>query len=132
MKTSRIFFLLFFMFVVPSLTYAQQSRQSAADKSWNAFWTQFSAAVRNKDTKALKRLMSSENAFFSGGAVTGRDELLRYIKDQNRWGEYRPSVASGIKKESCGLPIPCRVTKDDHLTFAYINGRWRWTGLVGH
>lgn len=132
MKTSRIFFLFLLLFMfVPSLTHAQKSKHSVADKSWNAFWTRFSAAVKNKDTKALKQLMASENDFNPGGAGMGRDEWLRFIREQNRWGEYRQSVASGTKKEPCGASIPCRVTKDYYLTFAYINGRWRWTGLVG-
>ena len=130
MKTSRIFFLaLLFSMFVPSLTYAQKSKQTAADKSWNAFWTHFSAAIKNEDTKALRRLMSSD--FNPAGAGLGRDEWLRYIKEQNRWGEYRQSVAYGTKKESCGSPPLCRVTKNDHLVFAYIKMHWRWIGLVG-
>jgi hypothetical protein len=117
-------FILLLLFV-PSFA----SAQSAADKSWKPFWTQFSVAVKSKNKAAVKRLMSSEKDFFSGGGGETRDEWLKEL-DQGFWGGIQKSVAKGVKNYSEGGRAG-RITKDRYLIFQYIGGKWRFVGVMG-
>src|SRR5215217_6879577 len=93
MKSFRmpLLFLLMLM-LVPPVTLSQ----SAAEKSWRPFWFQFSAAVRAKNKAAVKRLMSSERDFFSGGGGETRDQWLKMLDDNKLWGLVQKSVAKGV------------------------------------
>ncbi len=126
MKLSRTLFLFlaFFLFI-PSVSLAQ----SAAQKDWNPFWTQFNSAVKSKNKAAVKRLMSSEKDFFSGGGGETRDEWLQSL-DHGFWGEIRKSLAKGVKAYNAEGRTG-RITKDRYLIFQYIGGRWRFVGVMG-
>lgn len=127
MSLSRIFFLFLFLSIfVPSITYAQ----GAANKSWNSFWTQFTAAVNAKNKASVKRLMSSEKDFFSGGGGETRVEWLKFLDDSRRWGSVQRSVAKGVVVHNDGRRLG-RITKDQHLIFKYIGGKWRFVGVMG-
>jgi hypothetical protein len=129
MKLLRIpfFFLLLFMFV-PSVIYAQ----SAAEKSWPSFWRQFSTAVNKKDKVALKRLMSSESDFFSGGGGESRDQWLQMLDQNKFWPLLQRSVRLGAKAYITPYEKRLsRITKDRHLIFKFINNRWRFVGVMG-
>ena len=127
MKLSRISFLFLLLFLfVPSLSYAQ----SAAEKSWKPFWTQFSAAVKSKNKAAVKRLMSSENDFFSGGGGETRDEWLKMLDESKLWGLVQKSVTKGVVAYNEDGRTG-RITKDRHLIFQYIGGKWRFVGIMG-
>ena len=133
MKLSRISFLFLLLFLfIPSLAVAQTSRSvtAAANKSWQPFWTQFSSAVRKKNKAAMKRLMSSEKDFFSGGGGETRDEWLKMLDDRKIWGLGQKSVAKGVVPFNEGGKIG-RITKDRHLIFRYIGGTWRFVGIMG-
>ena len=121
----RLLFLLVLM-VVPPVAFSQ----SAAEKSWRPFWTQFSAAVRAKNKAAVKRLMSSERDFFSGGGGETRDQWLQMLDDNKLWGLVQKSVAKGVIPYNESGRIG-RITKDRHLIFQYIGGRWRFVGVMG-
>jgi len=112
----------------PVLVSAQTSR--AADKSWNAFWTQFSAAVNRKNKAALRRLMASEKNFSSGGGAGGRAGWLADLEENSWWGLLQRSVRTGTKPYAEGRR-PARVTRDNRLVFQYIGGRWQFTGPMG-
>lgn len=127
-KKRVIFMLLAVSLVFPVITYSQKS--AAAEQSWNAFWTQFAAAVNRKNKASVKRLMASEREFFSGGGGETRDEWLTMIESQKWWGRLQKSVRLGTRSDNFGGK-PGRVTKDNHLTFSFIGGRWRFMGLVG-
>lgn len=127
MKLSRISLLLLLIFLlVPSVSYAQ----SSASKSWNAFWTKFSAAVKRKNKVAVKRLMSSESEFFSGGGSENRSEWLQMIDDRRAWSDLQKSVASGTVAYNEGGRTG-RITKDRVLIFQYFGGKWQFVGVMG-
>jgi hypothetical protein len=124
MKKSRFSFLFLLIFLfIPSVSYAQ----SSANKSWKPFWTQFSVAIKKNNHVTLKRMMSKD-FFNGGGAVEGdpRDDWLKSMSG-SFLRSHKNSIAKGTK--SCGKS--CRITKNDHLTFEYRNGRWLWTGIMG-
>lgn len=126
MKLNRISFLFLLLFLfVPSFA----SAQSAAEKSWKPFWTQFTAAVKSKDKAGVKRLMSSEKDWFSVGGGETRDEWLKML-DDGFWGEVQKSVAKGVVAYNEGGRTG-RITKDRQLVFQYIGGKWRFVGIMG-
>jgi hypothetical protein len=127
MKLSRISLLVLLLFLlVPSVA----SAQSAAEKSWKPFWTRFSSAVKSRDKVAVKRLMSSEKDFFSGGGGDTRDQWLQMLDDSKLWGEVQRSTAKGVVAANVAGRIE-RITKDRNLIFQYIGGRWRFVGIMG-
>ncbi len=127
MKLSRISFLFLLLFLfVPSVSFAQ----SAAEKSWKPFWTQFTAAVKSKSKPAVKRLMSSENDFFSGGGGESRNEWLKMLDESKLWGEVQRSVAKGVVAYNEDGKTG-RITKDRNLIFQYIGSKWRFVGVMG-
>lgn len=128
MKKTRILFLTLFL-MIPSATAFTQTT-AAANKSWNAFWRQFSSAVNRKNKAAVKRLMASEKDFSSGGGGETRDEWLQMVDKEKWWGLLQKSVRAGVKTyEYDGRPS--RVTKDNRMIFVFIGGRWRFVGPMG-
>jgi hypothetical protein len=127
MKNRKTLFVaLSFLLLIPSLNHAQ----TAANKSWNTFWAQFSSAVAKKSKAGLKKLMASENDFFSGGGGESRDEWLQMVDRERWWDSLQKSVRSGTKVEN-SPGRPGRVTRDNGLVFGFIGGRWRFTGPMG-
>ncbi len=122
MKKIRILILAFCL-LIPASAFAQTS---TANKSWNSFWTKFSTAVNKKNQVALKGLMASERDFFSGGGGETRNEWLASVS----WAELKKSVRRGTKVDNSDGK-PGRLTKDNHLVFAFIGGRWRFMGPMG-
>ena len=127
-KKRIILLLLAMLLVFPALVSAQKSAN--ADKSWNAFWTQFSAAVSRKNKASVKKLMALEDDFFSGGGGETRDEWLQMVDEQKWWGLLQRSVRLGTKFYNYDGK-PGRVTKNNHLIFAFIGGKWRFMGSMG-
>lgn len=113
--------------MIPATTFAQAP---AANRNWNAFWAKFTSAVNRKSRASVKSLMASEKDFFSGGGGESRDEWLTMVEEQKWWGLLQKSVRRGVKNYNYDGK-PGRVTKNDHLIFAYIGGRWRFTGPMG-
>jgi hypothetical protein len=103
-------------------------RRASISQDWDTFWTAFSAAVRNRDRTALKRMMSSP--FEGGGAMLSPDEWIKII-DQVRdgetgWPQLRKSVASGTKPIGNYGRRPQRITNDGYLIFELAtDGKWR-------
>lgn len=126
MKKLQILFLLLLL-LLPVSTFAQRS---TANKSWNAFWSKFSTAVNKRNKVALKSLMASEKDFFSGGGGETRDEWIQMVEEQRWWGLLQKSVRLGVKADTYDGK-PGRVTKDNHLVFAFIGGKWRFMGPMG-
>lgn len=105
-------------------------KEDAQGNDWNSFWTTFSNAVSKHDRVALKRLMSSEADFFSGGGGENRDQWIQMISERNAWRELQRSVASGTMPYNEGRR-PGRITRDRTLIFQLIGGRWRFVGVMG-
>ncbi len=80
MTKTRILFLLLFL-LIPSLTFAQKSRSNltAANASWQSFYTTFLAAVKKRDTKTMLRMMPDD--FFDGGGGGTAREWLQFINE---------------------------------------------------
>jgi len=113
--------------LIPASAFAQKS---AADKSWNTFWTQFTSAVNKKSKPAVKRLMASEKDFSSGGGMEDRDGWLQLVDKQRWWDDLQRDVKSGTKSYDYDGK-PGRVTRNNTLIFAFIGGRWRFMGPMG-
>ena len=81
MKTQRILTIVF-MLLAASATFSQTSRATNADanRSWQSFWLQLTAAVNKKDRVALKKMMPT-NFDDGGGGLTG-NEWLKFM-DEN-------------------------------------------------
>lgn len=127
MNRLRLLFLTLCLFV-PALTSAQT--KSNAEKSWQPFWTEFSRAVNQKNKAAVKRLMSAEKDFFSGGGGETRDEWLEMVDEQKWWRLLQKSIRVGTKPDSYNGK-PSRITKDNHLVFVYLKNQWRFIGPMG-
>ena len=115
--------ILAFCLLIPVSAFAQTA---AANRSWNSFWTSFSAAVNSRNRVALKGLMASEKDFYSGGGGETRDQWLRSVS----WSELQKSVKKGVKIYNYGGK-PGRLTKDNYLVFAFTGGKWRFMGPMG-
>jgi hypothetical protein len=139
MKLSRISFLILLLFLcVPSMSYAQ----SAAEKSWQPFWTKFSSAVKNKnfnalDALTLKPFHTSDETWDSLEQFFGSDKESRNYS----WKQLAESVKSGTKKmgmiDLAGTGRSAdkrlgRVTNNDYAIFVYTKNGWRWWGTMGH
>ena len=126
MKLSRIIFLFLLLFLlVPSVA----SAQNAASKSWQPFWTKFSAVVKSKSKANIKRLMVAENNFLDGGGGETRNQWLNRIAGCC-WREIQNSVAGGTVPYNEG-DFKGRITKDQTLIFQYTGGRWYFAGVMG-
>ena len=116
-------FILALCLLIPVSAFAQTS---TANRSWGAFWTKFSTAVNTRNRTNLKSLMASERDFFSGGGGETRDQWLRSVS----WAELQKSVRRGTKVDFYDGK-PGRLTKDNHLVFAFSGGKWRFMGPMG-
>lgn len=109
-----------FCLLFPVSAFAQTAE---ANRSWNAFWTKFSAAVNAGNKAAVKNMMVAERDFNSAGGET-RAQWLASV----RWSELKSSVRKGVKVRNYDGK-PGRISKDNYLLFAYIGGRWRFVGV---
>ncbi len=106
-----------------------QSNQTAANKSWNAFWTKFNTAVETKNRKSLIAL-TSKRFFSPSGETIG--ELL----NNNDWRWLKNSAKYGTKPHICRILI-CRITRnpkakvESSLVFVFENNRWGFIGQLG-
>ena len=138
MKRLSILSVLLFL-LLPSVFFAQTSRSTntAANKSWPTFWSQFSSAMNKKDKQTLTGLMSSDFEW-AGDGRTSPDEVLQIMTRYKYWRPFQRSIAKGVK--TCGYAAPdcfnttnpARRTKSPNwLLFEFRNGRWQWTRLIG-
>jgi hypothetical protein len=136
MKTHRMLAMVFLL-LAASVTFGQTSRATndVANRSWQSFWRQVTAAINNKDQVALRKMMP--NNFDDGGGGSTPDEWLKYI-DQNKrkgsWRDLQKSFAKGtiVNRNWPSKGIPTRVTKDNGYFFEFRKDkRWYFAGVVG-
>lgn len=125
MTKSRILLLAIVLFI-PSVATAQTS---AANKSWSAFWTRFSAAVLNKDRSAIRGM--ARKGFGTECANISVNEWMRNLDSRRLWGQVQRSVSGGTHSYNGIGKVPGRVTRDDFLIFGYSNGRWYFWCIMG-
>ena len=136
MKTHRILAMVFLL-LAPSAAFAQTSRatNAAANRSWQSFWHQITAAINKKDRAALRKMMP--NDFFDGGGGLTRSEWLQFIDKNERngsWRDLRRSMAGGarIHRTWSAKGVPTKVTRDNGYYFEYRrDGKWYFAGVVG-
>lgn len=106
-----------------------QTRLTSISQDWDAFWSRFSAAVRNKNRMAIKSMASSR---FDWQAIDNSiGAWIRNLDRNNLWYLVQNSVNKGTM--SCD-PIdgrPCRRTRDSHLYFVFEHSRWHFSGIGG-
>jgi hypothetical protein len=141
MKKTCVLSLMFIM-LTPSLVFAQTSRanSSAADTSWQQFFTAFRSAVRKRDRAGLKGMMSSSLEYCSDNVSPSKAiEYLDGNKGQG-WQLLNRAIAGGsVPYKRPGLRVQSRVAptkggSDSYggwwATFELRNGRWVWTSFV--
>jgi hypothetical protein len=136
MKTPRILAMAFLL-LAASATFGQTSRATndVANRSWQSFWRQITAAINKKDRVALRKMMP--NNFDDGGGGLTADEWLRFIDQNERkgsWRDFQKSFARGavINRNWPSKGIPTRVTKDNKYYFEFRKDkRWYFAGVVG-
>ena len=129
--------LLLLLVLIPSLTIAQKPRTSwsAANASWQSFYSAFRAAVNKRDRATLLRMMPDD--FFDGGGGGTASEWLRFIDENAKkgsWKDLQNSFARGtiIKRDWSDKGIPTRVTKDNGYYFEFRKDKkWYFAGVVG-
>jgi hypothetical protein len=136
MKTHRILAMVLLL-LAASETFAQTSpvTNAAANRSWQSFWRQITAAINKKDRVALRKMMP--NDFFDGGGGLTPSEWLQFIDDNEgngSWRDLQKSFAQGtvINRKWSAKGIPTRVTKDNGYYFEFRKDkRWYFAGVVG-
>ena len=136
MKTRRTLAMVFLLLAAPA-TFGQPSSaaNAEANRSWQSFWRQVTAAVNKKDHAALRKMMPDNFSDDSGG-LTGA-EWLRFIDQNERrgsWRDLQKSFAKGtvVNKNWNNKGIPTRVTKDNKYYFEFRKDkRWYFAGVVG-
>src|ERR1700682_674483 len=96
--TKKRILVLLFLLAVPSFTIAQKSRSqwTAANASWQSFYTAFRAAVTRRDRAAILRTMPDD--FFDGGGGGTASEWLQFIDENAKngsWTDLQKSLAKG-------------------------------------
>jgi len=113
----------------------QNKTDSAANRAWASFWSQFTAAANKKDRVALRKMMAENFADESGGL--NATEWLRFIDENERkgsWRDLQKSFARGtiVNKEWPSKGVPTRITRDKFYYFEFRkNGKWYFAGVVG-
>lgn len=124
-KNLLIVFVLFIFALMPALVPAQNSAAKVtANKSWNAFWVKFSAAVSNKDRQAVI-VLSAQNFYTPGGQTV--EAWLDHPNDS--WRRLQKSVDQGTKDHTSNRSLIWRITRDRNLIFGFINNRWQFYGV---
>lgn len=136
MKTQRIFAMVFLL-LVASASFGQTARatNNVANRSWQSFWRQVTAAINKKDHAAVRKMMP--NNFDDGGGGLTASEWLRFIDQNERkgsWRDIQKSFAQGtvINRNWKSKGIPTRVTKDNRYYFEFRKDKkWYFAGVVG-
>ena len=136
MKTHYILAMVFLLFTASS-TFSQTSgtTNSDANRKWQSFWRQVTAAINHKDGVALRKMMTNNLSDDIGGLTA--DEWLRFIDKNNRrgsWRDLQKSFARGmvVNKNWSSKGIPTRVTRDNKYYFEFRKDkRWYFAGVVG-
>jgi hypothetical protein len=136
MKTQRIFAMVFLL-LVASASFGQTARATndVANRSWQSFWRQVTAAINKKDQAAVRKMMP--NNFDDGGGGLTASEWLRFIDQNERkgsWRDIQKSFAQGtvINRNWKSKGIPTRVTKDNRYYFEFRKDKkWYFAGVVG-
>ncbi len=95
----------------------------AANKTWNAFWSRFSTAVKNKNRAAVKAMASSRFTWHEAYD----DSVSAWIQNLDK-NKLRHLVQNSVKKGTvsydAGEKKPWRVTSDNHcfLCLKTVNG----------
>lgn len=115
-----------FILIFSVLTLAR-SNQSAANKSWNGYWTKFNTAVKTKNHRSIIALTSKR--FFSPDG----EKIGSWLKDENNWRRLKKSLKKGTRSFNCkGI---CRITRNVDSTFGMVfvfeNNRWSFIGERG-
>src|SRR5687767_12260593 len=106
------------LLVVANATFSQSTaaRIATAERSWPAFWRQFTVAINKKDHAALLRVMPSD--FFDGGGGFTAKEWLKLMDENERrgsWRDIRRSIGGGTKihRAWSAKGTPTKVTRDN-------------------
>ena len=104
--------------------------EAAAARDWERFWTDFRAAVQNRDRAAL-RLLTAFTIQLDREVRPANRHFERFDAGEELWKKLDESIATGAKMGDDKSPRrPTHFTGDESLIFHFdSNGRWRWLGF---
>jgi len=107
------------------------ARKVLADKSWQAFWTKFSGAIHQKNTKTLVQLSSADADFFDGGGGGTSQDWFEMMSSE--WGRVKKAIMSGVGKiEISEGQISRSTNKHIPMIFSFEkDNKWRFSGVMG-
>lgn len=101
------------------------AQTSAADRSWNAFYTKFSNAIKTKNRSAIRAM--ADKGFGGRCANVSVNEWMKGLDSQKLWGEVIKSINKGTTVSSDRKE---RIA-DNYLIFRFINGKWTFYCIMG-
>jgi ketosteroid isomerase-like protein len=118
-------------------------RGSASQGDWDSFWSAFRAAVRRRDRKALKAMMTPNFEWNFAGEPNNPDAAFGYW-DKRAWAALDRVLAQGtvpyqqgdpMKKNVTSRIAPPVATRDYYDEWRAVfelgtDGRWRWAAFV--
>jgi hypothetical protein len=126
---------LILLFALAGFSEPPEARIATAERTWAAFWREFTLAINKKDHAALLRMMPSD--FFDGGGGLTSKQWLKFIdanESNGSWRALRKSMAGGVKinRTWSAKGVPTKVTRDDGHYFEFRkDGKWYFAGVVG-
>jgi hypothetical protein len=115
------------------------------DKDWNTFWQAFRTAVRSRDRKTLKAMMSTEFEYIFMDKPPGdpRNNAFQYFDKYKKWISLDKVLAQGVvysqgyskqSKRNTYVSPPAANAEEYYGYRALFelgaDGRWRWVAFV--
>ena len=107
-------------------TPTQPTIQKSKEQLWDEFWPRFSAAVNQRDKKAMTELSLKGPDFFDGGGGGTAAEWIN-TADNEIWKYWQKAVAKGVKT----YEKTQKITKNDYMIFEFKDNKWVWTAVMG-
>lgn len=114
---------------IPSTVASTAGVGSKGNSDWDAFWSRFSAAVRNKNRAAIKSMASNDFDWIAADNSIGA--WIRNLDRNNLWYLVQNSVSKGTMSCDSVDKKPSRCTRDGHLIFVFKNSTWHFSGIGG-
>jgi hypothetical protein len=109
-------------------------KSDKANSSWAAFYPAFRAAVKTRDSAALRGMIASPFLTQSDGELNSPEEVIKWLDESKLWQELQGEVARGVSATSAGGFMirgrPTRCTKGIFCFEFGRDGKWRLAAQV--
>jgi len=112
-KMTRVLFCLAFVLFFTGFAQAQEAQTMVGDvvrpiaqsNGWSAFWTDFRAAVKKRDRKALRRMMANDFIVDENGSEMSIDDTFKFFDDPSVRGW--AALSEVVNKGAVAMPNGC-------------------------